>query len=46
MEKSIWYNSVRNEEVIYTDKYEGKVMHTLKRRKSSGLVTSAVENAF
>jgi len=38
-----WYDRVRNEVVLYGDKEERNIMHTMKRRMLNGLVTSAVE---
>jgi len=44
MEKIIRYDGVRNEVVIFRNKNERKihVMHTMRRRKSNGLVGSTV----
>jgi hypothetical protein len=42
----IWYEVVRNEVVLYGDKEEGNIMHTMKSRMLNGLVASAVEIAL
>jgi hypothetical protein len=35
MEKIIWTDHVRNEEVLYRVKEERNIMHTIKRRKAN-----------
>jgi hypothetical protein len=39
----IWYDLVRNEVVLYRDKGDRNIMHTVKRRMLNGVVASAVE---
>jgi len=38
----IWYDCVRNEVVLYGDKEERNIMHTMERRMLNGLVASVV----
>jgi hypothetical protein len=46
MEKIIWTDRVRNEEVLHRVKEERNIIHIIKRRKLTGLVTSCAETAF
>jgi len=46
MEKIIWTNHVINEEVLHTVKEERNILHTIKRRRLAGLVTSYIGTAF
>jgi hypothetical protein len=46
MEKISWTDRVRNEEVLHRIKEERNILHTIKRRKATGLVTSCVGTAF
>jgi hypothetical protein len=44
--KISWTDRVRNEEVLHRVKEERNILHTVKRRKATGLVTSCLETAF
>jgi hypothetical protein len=46
MEKISWTDRVRNEEVLHRVKDDRYILHTIKREKLTGLVTSCVETAF
>jgi hypothetical protein len=46
MEKICWDDHVTNEEVLQTVKEEKNILHTIKRKKANGLVTSCVGTAF
>jgi hypothetical protein len=46
MKNISWTDRVRNEEVLHRVKEERNILHTIKRRKANGLVTSCVETAF
>jgi hypothetical protein len=46
MEKISWTNPVKNEEVLLRVKEEKNIIHTVKRRKVTGLVTSWVGTVF
>ena len=37
---------VRNEEVLRRDKEQRNILHTVKRRRETGLVTAGVGTAF
>jgi DNA phosphorothioation-dependent restriction protein DptG len=46
MEKISWTDRVRNEEVLQGVKEERNILHTIKKGRLTGLVTSCVETAF
>jgi hypothetical protein len=46
MEKISWIDRVRNEEVLHRVKEERNILHTIKKERLTGLVTSCVETAF
>jgi hypothetical protein len=46
MEKISWTDGVRNEEVLHRVKEERNILHTIKRKRLTGLVTSCAETAL
>jgi hypothetical protein len=46
IEKISWTDRVKNEEVLHRVKEERNILHTIKRRRLTGLVTSWVVTAF
>jgi hypothetical protein len=46
MEKICWTNHVNNEAVLHRVKEEGNILHTIRRRKDTGLGTYCVGTAF
>jgi hypothetical protein len=46
MEKISWTDRVRNEEVLQREKDERNIVHIIKRRKATGLVTYCIGTAF
>jgi hypothetical protein len=46
MEKISWTDRVRNEKVLHRVKEERNILHTIKIKRLTGLVTSCAETAF
>ena len=46
MEKIIWTDHVRNEEVLLTVKEQRIILHEISKRRLNGLVTFCIETAF
>jgi len=46
MEKIIWTDHVRNEEVLLTVKEQRNILHEISKRRLNGLVTFCIETAF
>jgi hypothetical protein len=46
MEKNIWTDHVRNEEVLLRVKEQRNILHEISKGRLTGLVTFCVETAF
>jgi hypothetical protein len=46
MEKISWTDHVRNEETLLRVKEQRNILHELRKRKATGLVTFCVETVF
>jgi len=46
MERISWTGQARNEEELHRFQEEENILHTIKRRRPTGLVTSYTGNAF
>jgi hypothetical protein len=46
MEKIIWTDRVKNADVLHRVKEERNILHTVKERRLTGLVTSCIGTAL
>jgi hypothetical protein len=46
MEKKIWADRARNDEVLHTQNRERNILHTVNKEKTNWVVTTCVRTAF